>query len=364
MKTHKLKEALSSPLEEEATFKNEDFLSLGSVPLNLLCGERTYGGLPKGVMLWMIGHSNTGKSWLKNLIFAEAANNEEFADYVLIDDNAERGGLMDIAKFFGKRTYERIIPPSGTKANPIYSTTVQSFYRHLDQHNKNKKPFIYILDSNDALTGEKEDDAFGKSDKEKGSYNLEIPKVHSRRLRAVTNKLKETGSILVIISQTRSNIGFDAKFNPDTVAGGKALEFHARIVFWMSIRERLKKRILGKERDVGAVVQCKVTKNHVTGRRGKAEFVFFDASGVDHVGSMVRFLTEEGHWKATGGGEGGRGLLKKKVAATDIGVTLPFNNLVEYIEENNLEGKVAKIVRRVWKTIIDESTVSRKPRYT
>lgn len=365
--TEQIRTALAEPLPPDPVFKPEDFLSLGSVPMNLLCGGRTSGGLPKGIMLWMIGHSNTGKSWLKNLIFAEAAHTDHFAEYDLIDDNAERGGLMNVAEHFGQATADRIIPPAGTQADPQYSTTVQSFYRNVERAFKRGRPFIYVLDSNDALTGEKEDKEFDKevakdAAPEKGSYGMEKAKVHSNRLRGVCNRLKETGSILVVISQTRSNIGFDATFNPDTVAGGKALEFHARLVFWMSVRERMKKRIKGKDREVGTVVQVKLTKNHVTGRRGKTEFVFFDAAGVDYVGSMVRFLVEEGHWKATGG-EDGKGFLKKKVTAPELDVSMLFDDLVEYVEENNLEKQVRKVVKSVWDAIIAGSTVTRKRRY-
>lgn len=374
MKTRDIKKALRTASPAAAEFDPGVAVSLGSVPLNLACSGRTTGALPKGVPLWMIGHSSTGKSWLKNIVFAEANRSKEFDGYRFIDDNAERGSLMDVAGFFGPETAARIEPPMGTKERPQYSTTVQSLYYNIDRAFKAGKPFIYVVDSTDALTAEGEDKAFdkkaakhgapkgGKED-EKGSYNMEKPKVHSANLRRVCNRLMDTGSILVLISQTRANIGFDATFNPDTVAGGKALEFHCRLVFWMSIRERLRKRVLGKEREVGAVVQCKVTKNHVCGWKGKTEFVFFDSTGVDYVGSMVRYLIEEGHWKASGGEEG-RGLLKKKVTAPEFDQTLPFNDLVEYIEENGLEKQVRLIVKNVWSKILEGSAVKRKRRYS
>src|SRR5260370_215430 len=181
---------------------------------------------------------------------AEATLNPFYDEYRFIFDNAENGALMDMERFYGKKMAGRLEPPGGNRDNPKYSGTVEEFYYHVDNAFKRGDPFIYVLDSMDALTSEDEQKTFNKGRKSaesgeesKGSNGDSRGKKNSLRMRIIFNKLRKEGkSILIIVSQTRDNIGYGAKFNPKTRGGGHALTFYASLEMWTKVVGHLKKK--------------------------------------------------------------------------------------------------------------------------
>lgn len=353
----------------------KNFLSTGSTLLNLACSGDVHGGFPKGVFTFLVGDSSSGKSFLSLTCLAEAAASREFDDYRFVYDASENGALMNVQKFFGKKVADRLEPPAGTKAAPVYSSTVEEFYYNVDENLK-KGPCIFIEDSMDALTTEDEQDRFekkkrahagGKDKDVAGSYGTAKAKMNSAYLRVINNKLADTNSILLIISQTRDNIGFGAQFNPKTRAGGNALRFYTRLELWSSIRERIKKRVAGKDRQIGIVARIKLNKNHVTGWEGSVEVPIYRSLGIDDLGGCVRFLVSEGHWKAGGKKKAaGDGPAKTpdKVVAPEFGFDGGAEDLIALIQEGNREAELKQVVKQVWDDIEAGAEVPRKRRYT
>src|SRR5690606_8689584 len=136
-----------------------------------------------------------------------------------------------------------------------------------------------------------------KGEEEIGSYGDSKAKINSTRLRVVANRLRETGSILVIINQTRDNIGFTSRFQPKTRSGGHALKFYSRLELWLSPGGTIKKTVKGKQRKLGIKTNVKIEKNHITGRRRTVTVPILYSSGIDDVGANVDYLVEEGLWK-------------------------------------------------------------------
>ncbi len=354
--------SLKEKLQRKKTEKKPvEGLSTGSTLLNLACTGTPNIGFTKGRYFFIVGDSSSGKSFLSMTCLAEASINKAFDNYRFISDDVEDGLLMDKLKYFGKGVCERIEPPAGTRDNPKFSSTVEEFYFHLDDALEQNKPFIYILDSMDGITTEDDVDkfkekkkAYEKDKESSGSYGTSKAKANSRNMSQIIPRLRKSGSILIIISQTRDNIGFGSQFNPKTRSGGKALRFYATLEIWSSVREHIKKVVKGKQRDIGIVSQLRIKKNRQTGREPIIDVNILHSVGIDDIGSCVQYLIDEKHWKESNG----------RVNASEFTATgLRTEDLIGYIEESNQEKKLKSLVTEVWREIEAGCSVTRKNRY-
>lgn len=346
-------EEIKNAMREKKSTPSVGYLSTGSTLLNLATSGRVDGGFAKGTYVFLVGDSSSGKTFLSLTCLAEAAKSKKFKNHRFIYNAPENGALMNIKRFFGSAVDERLEIPEP-------STTIEDFYFHLDTVFKEGKPFIEILDSMDALSSDDEQEHFqsAKSAKEKGkevggSYGTSKAKINSSGIRQILPGLRDTGSVLIIISQTRDNIGFGAKFNPKTRSGGRALRFYAHLELWSSIRKTLTRNHNGKDRPLGILSQVEVKKNRLTGQQHTVEIPIHHSHGIDDIGSCVAFLIEEGRWGKT----------KRSVNAVDFDFTGTEEKLIDHIESNGLEKQLRGIVGEVWSEIETACQVRRKRRY-
>ena len=335
-----------------------DRISTGSTLLNLAVSGNPDEAFSKGQFILFVGDSQAGKSWLALQIMAEASCSRTFDQHELIHDNPERGTLMDIARYYGIKLANRIRPPS--PSGP--SRFLEEFYDHVDDAVKAGKPFVYVLDSEDALKSEQEwkKSAVNKSIRRgtrkgeiKGDYGDGKAKKNSSGLRMAHNDVADTGSLLIMIKQTRDNIGIDAEYNPKTRSGGRALTFYASCEVWFSVKGKIRKSIRGKNRVIGTILRIHVKKNRVAGRDRTVDLHFYPTVGIDDTGSCVGFLVEEAHWKET----------KGKLIAPEFDFMGSQEDLVKKIEAEGWENDLKKIVAGVWTDIESACTVERKNRY-
>lgn len=338
-------------------------LSSGSTLLNLACTDRTDEAFYPGGRYHIVGDSDSGKSFMANTCMAEAAINPAFAHYKLIYDDAEGGSGFDFGKFFpilkGKVKAPRY---DGTEPRP--SAYLEDFYDNLDDLYQKGEPFIYVLDSMDVLWPRADSVSYAKrkkvrrkneandtDEKEGGSYGMAKAKLNSELLRVAVPKIRKTGSILVIISQAKTDM------NPygsgKTNSGGLSLKYYCQVQMWLSIGGHYKKTVMGKDREQGIKSIVRIGKNHQTGKKRKVMVPFYHSTGLDDTGGMVEFLLEEGHWKK---GQSG-------INARELGLKGKFESLVKQIEENDDVPELRSIVKRVWDGIEEASKVERKNRY-
>jgi hypothetical protein len=194
----------------------------------------------------------------------------------------------------------------------------------------------------------------GKKSKETGSYGMSKAKINSQYIRRFVSRLKDTGSILIVISQTRDNAGPFAQFDPKTAAGGRSLKFYASLQIWTSLKTKLKKLVRGKQRQQGILVKVRLKKNRITGKDRTVEVPIYWSVGIDDIGSCVDYLVSEGHWKK---GQGG-------IRAKEFNVSMDKEDLIHFIEEDedNVK-KLKRIVKEVFEEIEDQLKVVRKSRY-
>lgn len=303
---------------------------------------------------------------------AEASIDPAFAKHRLIYVAVEDGALMDMRKHFGEKMANKI--------EVFRVSTVEEFYYLVDDLLDEGKPFVLVLDSQDALDSEASKDkfqeqkaAFRKGKQAAGSYGDGKPKIHSSNLRVLHNRVAKTESIVCFISQTRDNIGFGAQFQPKTRSGGHALEFYADAQLWSSIKQKIKVKYKGNTVQQGILCKIQVKRSRYTGREVAVEIPIYWSTGLDDAGSMVNWLIHWGHW---------RGNETKVKSAPEFGVTAKKGKSDDDEDEDGKGGvskeeliqtivrtdggekKLRMIVAEVWRDIEAATAVQRQPRYS
>lgn len=369
MDTETIKEKLLKKAEKEnVVIPANRMLSSGSTLLNLACTGRIVGAFAKGKYYILIGDSTSGKTFLALTCFAEATRNPNFSNYRLIYDNAEDGALMDFEKFFGKEVAEKVEPPGvDADGNPRFSETIEEFDYFLDDAKKQAKkgrPFIYVLDSMDALESEPEikkfqaqKQAYRKGQVASGDFHMQKAKANSQMMRRALKAVRPD-SIVIIISQTRDNVQTGPAFmtrgaDKKTRGGGRALKFYATLEMWSSVAGKIKKKVKDKDLKIGVLSQINVTKNRITGNDRTVKIPILNDYGMDDIGSCIDFLLEWKHWTKGAGG----------IRAKEFGVTLHRDKLIRHIEDEEEERKLQIIVKKVWQGIEDSLKTKRKRKY-
>ena len=345
-----------------------ELLKTGSTVLDLAITGRRAGGFCRGNYFWMVGDSSSGKTFLMLTCLAEASVNLHFDTHRFIYDNAEGGAMMDFERYFGRRMVDRLEPPAIDDAGMSkYSSEIEDFYFHLDDaliqaEKPGGQPFIYLLDSMDSLGSRYSETKFQEAKKAsrggavaKGDYGDGKAKINSTRIRGVVQRLRKTGSILIILSQTRDNINAGMFEEQQVSAGGHALRFYATVQLWSSVGAKIKRTVRGRAVVVGVNCRVKTKKNRFTGRERAVEFPIYYDTGIDDIGGMVDFLVYWKHWKNVGGVIDAR--------ADFEGVRERREDLVAWVESNNMREDLEDVVESVWNDIERSVAVERKNKY-
>lgn len=212
--------------------------------------------------------------------------------------------------------------------------TVEDFYEDLLRHiEENKdKPSLYVLDSLDALSDRAEQDRAI----DQGSYGANKPKKLGELFRRLTQKLEKSKVLLIIISQIRDKIG--VTFGETKMrTGGRALDFYASQILWLTEIEKMKKAIEKVERVVGIRVKALCKKNKIGLPFRSCEFPVVFGYGVDDLTANVEWLIDVGK--------------ESKLAALGLskaGYKVRINNL------RNKGGEEAQTLRLELKQLVKE----------
>lgn len=349
--------------EDDPDIRYTDGMQLipsGSITLNMACSDQTYGAFALGRYANLIGDSSAGKSFLAISMLAEVAQMPEFDEYDFYYDDAEEANSFDVGHLFGQELANRLQPPSFDKdGEPVHSNTIQDFNLHVFDIFDKKKPFIYILDSFDALTSSAEMktaaeniNATRKGTAEAGTYGMDKPKLIGQILRQITRKLRSTKSFILIISQTRDNIN-PTSFTKKTRSGGNALKFYASHEIWLACKGVIKKTVNYQDRIIGVTTRAKVSKNKLTGKQRVVDFDIYYEYGIDDLGACIDFLVAVKHWV----------MEKKSIVATELDVKYTREKLIDVIESNDWEDIVFKTYREQWMIIENAVKPKRKKKF-
>ena len=334
-----------------------EFLNSGCTTLNLaLSGKGRKGGWARARVDNVVGDGSSGKTicalelayWvflrikkIRSKIFAPVQK------FYIVYNNCE--GVMDfpLEKMYGEE-FVNSVEWICVKEIENMGKDFINRYRNL----KKGEFLLYIIDSWDALYSIKDkqrfEESIAKNKPEEGSYNLEKQKYAGKFFSNICDDLENNkkDATLFIVSQVRQKIG--VTFGKKTYrAGGKALDFYTHQVAWIREDEKLTKTKRGHKRVYGIRSEVKVERSKVAKPFRESQFTILYDYGIDDINSMADFLYGKG--------------------------TIHFNGekfprrekFVTYIEKNNYEKKLQKMVEKEWSEIekaFEEDVTKRKKR--
>lgn len=256
-----------------------EFIHTGSKLLDLTLG----GGWAEGRIANIVGDKSTSKTGLA----IEAAANfaAKHPDGYIRYCECEAAFDPQYAKLLGLPV-ERV-----DFGEPV--ETVEELFNDITKALKSKKPTLYIVDSLDALSDRSE----MERDMEQGSFGAEKAKKLSQLFRRLVRQMHSTNLTLIIISQVRSKIGLSFGRNT-TRSGGRALDFYASQVLYLSHKSTIQRTIGAVKRPVGIEVKAKCDKNKVSLPMREVTFSVRFGFGIDDLASCIDWLKEIGKLSA------------------------------------------------------------------
>lgn len=258
------------------------FFSSGCSLLDLALG----GGWALPRILNIVGDRSVGKT----LMAIEA-----FANFKLTFGSRARMKYIEAESAFDEAYAEILGFPNEVEMSQGEVNTVSKFETEVYKFMRGSNdPGLIILDSLDALCSDVEIGNVEKrlkDEDEKGSYGAEKAKDLSAMFRHIAQELEKSSTCLGIISQVRDNIGvmFGERHSR---SGGKALDFYASQVVWLSQVERIERQVMSQRRAVGISVSGLVKKNKVGFPFRTAKWPLIFSYGVDDEISMLNWLKE------------------------------------------------------------------------
>lgn len=276
--------------EAPVTASKLKYIDSGCYLLNLVMSGRVDGGYPQGRMSNIVGDKSTGKTLLA--IEACANFNHQFPKGKIFYRETESAFDEDYAEKLG-------LPVNAVNFGEDQLDTVEDFERDLVQccaiARKAKQPALYILDSMDALSDEKE---MALKPGESAGYGQGKPKANSRLFRKLIRELQSSNVTLLIVSQVRASL---AMFGPDVSrSGGRAMDFYASIVVMLHHKKTIMSEIGGIKRPTGIRVAVKCEKNKIALPLRKAEFIIRFGYGVENFEAGLDWILEHKRQKDLG----------------------------------------------------------------
>lgn len=295
------------------------FVPTGCKTLDLALG----GGWAEGRIANIVGDKSTGKT----LLCMEAA-----ANFAIKHPNGQIRYREAEAAF--DRAYAEALgmPMDRVDFGDEPFETIEDLFEDLTSCiKKATHPELYICDSLDALS----DRAELKRGMDEGTYGTEKARKLSQLFRRLVREMHSSKLTLIIVSQIRAKIGITFG-RTTTRSGGRALDFYASQVLFLSQIGTISKTISSIRRPVGLTIKAKVDKNKVGLPYREATFQLSFGYGIDDVNACLSWLDEAG------------GLFELKLTTAKL---KEFKRALRGMEDDEFQSVVASIhaaVERQW----------------
>lgn len=295
--------------------------------------EAMAGGFPLGRVVNIVGNQASGKTLLAMEVTANF--------HITYKDGKSR---------YAESEEAFDIPYAGALGMPIHliefnnpdrpMRTIEDWHADLVRFAEKYPgvPKLYILDSLDALGDDDEQKAAFGAD----SYGGKKPKLIGQLFRSLVSMLTKERICLVIVSQLRENMStvpFAPKYKR---SGGKALDYYATHILWLTEIGKIVKTIDKVKRIIGVDVKLAVKKNKVGIGYRDVEYPVLYGYGIDD-------LTASADWLCKNNREAVLAPLGMSKAGYPTLLTKIRNEGGEQARE--MRAALAKIVRREWAAI-------------
>jgi len=316
---------------------NLEFISTGCVNFDCVLG----GGWPLGRIANLVGDKSTGKT----LCAIEACANfaRKFPDGHIWYREAEAAFDQEYAESLGLPVDKVDFGKDGVGTQ---WETIEQIHDDLKaavaQGKASGEPGLYIIDSLDAISSVAE---LGREMTE-GSYGMEKQKQLGQMFRRLTQGMSRSRIHFLIISQVRENIGV-AFGNKYRRSGGKALDFYASQVVYLSHLKTLYKTVNKVKRATGVLVKVKCTKNKIGLPFRECEFSIRFGYGIDELAAAMEWLDQAGR-------------AKELLNGSKLGDYLAESDRLDDVEYRRRMRDVRKLVRRAWREVDEQFAPSRR----
>lgn len=255
-----------------------EFVSSGWAGLNCVLG----GGWPLSRIANIVGDASTGKTLLA--IEAMANFKRKFPRGRMYYRESEAAFDENYAAALG-------MPVDDIEfVEPEKFATVEDFYADLKKCvelcGHHDVPAFYVADSLDALTSEDEQER----EFSEASYETKKAKQMGKLFRMCTADVSRVRMCLVIISQTRDKIGISFGGPQKTRSGGRALDFYASQVLWLSHRDKVDETRSKVKRVTGIQVRARMMKSKIALPYRECDFTIRFGQGIDSLASSLDWL--------------------------------------------------------------------------
>lgn len=313
--------------------KKQIYFRTGCIVLDkVLGGAKGVYGIPAGKFINIVGDKSTGKTFISNEFIS--TSHYAYGDkFKWVYDDCESGYSFDTEPLYG---FE-IMPqnPDGR----VHSENVEEAFCNISKfcdELEDDEFGIYVLDSLDGLTSKEQDERAEErlkcfeegKDFNKGTYAMGKQKFMSQEFfPQLCSKIENKNVLVIIISQIREKVE-TFSFEKYNRSGGKAMDFYAHSVLWIATCKKITK----KDTPIGVVVKGKTTKSKTPRPFRECFFSFLYDYGLDFIGSNLDYLfdlrTDKGELNT-----------KAKAIQWNGSNDLDKKQLEEFLEENNLRNK-------------------------
>lgn len=262
---------------EKDSVKKIETTSTGSFSLDNLLG----GGIPVGRLIEIYGEPSQGKSTISLFIAAQFQKVGKTVAYI----DAENSYDMDYASKLGVDTSKILISQV---------ETLESAFDVIKTLAETDGVDLIIVDSVASLVpkSEIEEDS---STMLKDTYAVQA-RLLSKALRIVSGPIARSKASLILLNQTRSNVG-QIFGNKEISTGGKAIKFYSSVRLSVSTIEKIKD---SNSEVIGAKLKITAVKNKCAFPFKSGTVDLFFGSGIDLYGDVIDFGEQKGIIKKSG----------------------------------------------------------------
>lgn len=349
----KVAEVLESQEVEAVDDPVKLWLSTGSTVLDLAVSNSHPGGLPMGRYIHIYGAESTCKTVLAMTVLGAAQRSGAIAFFADIENTFD----FKWARLFGLQCDDTDIWRLGnwweknTDGFPEQPGSIEEFFDEylckiiaLDD----PRPKVVAVDSLSALPSNVEIETA----LDKASFQATRAKQMSTAMRKYQRVLSKHDITLLLIDQARDT--FNAFGEKETTSGGRAVKFYSSVRIHLKSGSKIKN---SKDQHIGIWVPFNIVKNKVASPHRSGQFKIIWDYGIDDVHGNLAFIKDyqEKYEK-----DADKKSTRKSSFVTFNGETKIVSRMIQYVEDEGLEDKLATEVSRLWQELLKPDKIRKQ----